>query len=220
MVTLARFIYYIAVEKIMGYFQDAIDVLLLREETYRKIGNDPNAFRKFFKCYLSVSYLILFFAAIVILFGISIGRPALLNLITPFGFFTGLVMFFGIPFFVFIALLIEVGIVHLFGLGAGGSPRRYLDFYTVVSYPIPLILPLAIVFFNDYSALNVLVGIWWLLIVYTSFKTIHRLTSDKAAKALIALIIFEFVIIGIFFVLIIAGLTQSPEAISYLLYSL
>ena len=193
----------------MGYFKDAFAIILLKEETYKKVGNDKNAFKKFVLAYFISTYLTSLFWGTLILFGIRILNLAVFNFIIKYIVILSL-FFFIFPLITLAFSLVFTFIPHVIGLALGGKPRRYLDFFKVYNYTVPVLWPITTLFNN---VLGPIYFIWDLFLLYKTYKVIHRLTPRKAGWG-IAINLFLFLIVVFIGVIIIFSIGRSnPEVL-------
>ena len=167
----------------MAYFRDVLDLMLLKEDAYRKIGNDRKAFARFTLAFLVVNYAFLFLMGI--LFTVMIGA------IAPFVFSIAaqfiansfillmlVLLFLLMPFISYLGVLILSGIQHLIGLAFGGKPLKFTDFVKVSRYPDPFVGIIASI-----VGLSSIYGIWKFFVLYKTYKIIHKLSPKRAGWA-------------------------------------
>ncbi len=193
----------------MGYFNDIFGIILLKDDAYKKVGNDKNAFKKYFFALFISWYCLSFFIGIIVFAGIGIVSPEKLNVITNYTLIIllGFLMF---PFLVFLLNFILTFIPHLIGLAFGGRPKNYVDYFKVTNYVYPLTLPLLFFFKEVFNAIYV---IWSLFMLYKSYKIIHRLNPRKAGWAVVANIFLFLVFIFLFAIFIFYLGKNNPEII-------
>ncbi len=199
----------------MGYFQDVLDLIFLREETYKKIGNDRNAFKRFTLVFFVNHYVIMLFWALLLSIGINFLAPKAFSLVMSHPFiFLGLFLIY--PFTVYISSLIFLLIPYVIGLLCGGRPRSFFDFVKVVMYDYPVILPLSM-FPSVGPVISMLHLIWSFPMLFKTYKVIHRLSSRAAWGALTVNIILWVLFILAVAVLFFWFVSQSPELAAQLL---
>jgi hypothetical protein len=185
----------------MGYFVDVFNLLLLKDNSYRKVGNDKNALKKFIIAYLISSYFIMFIFGSIIFIGVSILTPGAFESL-PKHLFILLFIFLIFPFVWLIVIFILTFIPHIIGLAFGGKPKSYADFFKVLEYPTPIITPLILLFSK---VLGPIFGIWYFFLLYKTYKLIHKMSPGRAGAAVafnvFLEIFFAFFIAIIFFYL-------------------
>lgn len=179
----------------MAYFKDIFDLLLLKEEAYRRVGNDRKTFGKFTIAFLLSHYLSLLLGGIFLTIVGGIVFPQFLDLIMEN---TGLlvILYLIIPFLLYGLTFLLTGIPYTIGLLCGGRPRRYSDFLKVWLYPYTFLAPL--MFIPGGSIISTLYNIWSFFTLYKTYKIIHRLTPRKAGCA-----VAVNIVISMFFILIV-----------------
>lgn len=189
----------------MGYFQRILGLLLLKEETYRNIGNDRDSFLRyclalFFSCYLTTAII----GSFLLLF-IGMFREQLLN--STAAVLALLFLALILPFFILLAQLISTLIPYAIGLILGGRPKNYLDFFNTVNYITPILLPLVII---D-KVIGSIANIWSYFILYKSYIVIQKLNPKKAAWAIVInlLLTLAFIFFIVMFLLAVFG--SNPE---------
>lgn len=196
----------------MGYFQDIIDLMLLKDETYKKVGNDKTAFGKLFYAYFISAYIIMFIIGALILTGVRFFVPDIFSVIMNYNIIF-LIVFLLLPFFVFLLTFILNLIPYVIGLLVGGKPNNYIDFFKVYMYHYPVIYPL-VLFFN--KVLGPIYCIWSFFILFKTYKIVHRLDNKKAGLAIaINIVLSLFVIFGMI-VLIFSLAATYPEILESL----
>ncbi|MDO8555821.1 MAG: YIP1 family protein [Nanoarchaeota archaeon] len=196
----------------MGYWQDMFDILLLKDEAYRRVGNDAHAFKRV-SGYLLLSFfcVALFIGALVAL-GFSFIRAYLPvgEIPADIGGFLSLIF---IAMVVFMPLLLYAFeyvsslIPHGIGLLCGGKPKGYHDFFKVASYPLPVVYPLMILF----NVLQPVFMIWWFFVLYKSYRVIHKLSPRNSGLAVALNILLVLIVIVTITVLVFSLFMVSPE---------
>ena len=173
----------------MGYWQDVLDVFLLKDKTYKKLANDKGTFKRYFSAYLLSSYLVFLFFAIVgglaalVMFPGTIAfspEKILLILLLAIGFIII------IPFIIFIIAFILTLVPYIIGLVFGGRPRNYVDFFKIIHFTTPVQIPICALF-NQVA--NPIFSVWHFFIMFKTYKVVHKLNSTQAMWAVIVYII-------------------------------
>jgi len=178
----------------MGYLGDIFGIFLLKDESYRKVGNDGDSFIRLFLGWMVSSYLAL---AIIGMFSLMIFRTMFsINIVKPYCLF-GLAFFVFFPAITFLFSFIITFVPHLIGLLLGGRPRNYFDFFSVLNYAYPVMIPIAVLFGEVFVSIFAL---WWFFILYMTYRRIHMLSPCKAGWAvainLILYLMLIFFIVG------------------------
>ena len=134
----------------MGYWRDVFGIVTLNDESYKRVANDPRAFKRVFGYFLLSVFLLIGVIGLIVLFAASFivalfpESAQLLNAGAIIGtlFLVALVVF---PFIAFIAEYIVLLIPYGIGLLCGGKPKKYSDFFTVMLYPVPIMAPLVLI---------------------------------------------------------------------------
>src|SRR3989338_262591 len=181
----------------MGYFKDVLGLLLLKDEAYKKVGNDRQAFKKFILAHFISTYALSLFFGTLILIGIQFLANVKIGVLVP------LLILLILPLPLLLANYVCTFISHIIGLAVGGRPHKFGDFFKVYNYVNPVLNPLLIIGGN---ILGPIIGIWQLCILYKTYRNIHRLNLWKAGAAIavhiMLLLVFILVIFVSFFYLI------------------
>jgi len=181
----------------MGYFKDVLGILLLKDEAYKKVGNDRYAFKKFILAHFISTYAISLFFGTLIMIGIQFLGDIQVGVLVP------LLILLVLPLPLLLAYYVCTFISHIIGLAVGGRPHNFRDFFKVYNYVNPVLNPLL---FLGGNVLGPILGIWGFCILYKTYRNIHRLSPWKAGTAIAAHIIlllaFILVIFASFFYLV------------------
>jgi hypothetical protein len=169
----------------MGYFLDIAGLFLLRDQSYKNVGNDRRAFTKYLMALFIVVYLVELFIGISLIIGLNFLAPEKLFLVLNHVFLV-LLLFLLAPLLYFIITYIFTLILHLIGLAFGGKPNNYHDFFKVVNYVQPIIIPFT-VFFGKIA--EPVFTVWSFFILYRTYKNIHRLSPGRSVGAVVVLIV-------------------------------
>ncbi|MDP7323988.1 MAG: YIP1 family protein [Candidatus Woesearchaeota archaeon] len=190
----------------MGYFTDCLDLFALKDDTYRKVGNDPQAFKKFFLAYLIVMYGMMAFIGIFAAIGVSFFMPE--GIPFPQWAVLGiLVVFLICPFICFIFTYIITLIPHVIGLALGGNPRSYNDFFKVIQYNYPFAFPLTVLFQNIFGPVY---AVWYFFMLYKTYRIIHKLEPQQAGWAIGINLIICLAFVGLIVLVVFYVLTSYP----------
>ncbi len=180
----------------MGYLKDAMGMLLLERESFRRVGNNPGSTRRFVTVYISLFYMAY---VIVGLLMAVVGMDLLFRLMQKPLFWVLAVGAFLLPFILLLFMYIGGLIPYAAGKVLKGEARKYKDFFAVWYYTIPLVMVLEIPFIVVFEALgfkllsyffSMVISIYMILIHFKTFRIIHKLSVGRsvAAYALTALI--------------------------------
>lgn len=161
----------------MQYFQEVWDLVCLKDEAYRKIGNDKSALRRLVTYFIIVSYITITLVMLILGFfvgiiAVSAGKLSLLTIL--------LVVLLAILFLPWLGIIFDIffgWLNHIFAVLIGGK-ARFWDFYKVYHYPKPLMMIIGIV-----PLLNMLLYayfVWDFIFLYKSLINIHKLTPKQA----------------------------------------
>ncbi|HLC55156.1 MAG TPA: YIP1 family protein [Candidatus Nanoarchaeia archaeon] len=197
----------------MVYIKDVLGIFSLKDEVYRKIGNDPHAFKRVFGYTMLSMFLIILVFGIIAFTSVALFMPYLkdFNLSVIIAVFLAALIF--IPLFVFLINYIVGLIPHGIGLLCGGSPRNYHDFLKVVLYPLPLILPLIFLFEGIVSTVYT---IWSFFILYKTYRIIHKLDSHSAGLATALNVAVYFIFVVAVIILFLSLLAKNPGLVASL----
>jgi len=181
----------------MGYFQDILDVFLLKDKTYKKLANDNKTFRRFFVSYLVSSYIVYGFFAMLIglamLVFMPIGFVPKPDMVLA-GIAIGIGVILILPFVLFVIQYVLTLIPYIIGLMFGGTPRKYSDFFKILHFTLPVQIPLT-AFFNEIA--NPVFGVWHFFILHKTYKVVHRMNSSQAMWAVIVYLILVLFVIAV-----------------------
>ena len=196
----------------MGYIQDVFDMFLLRDEAYKKVGNDKNGLNKFVGAFLLSEYLTLFFIfALLGIFIFAFSRTDILPVeITDNLPVFAVILFFVylfLPFVALICILFLSWISHLIGLLVGGKPLSYLDFVKVANYTYPAALPLIALV----RVLSPIYTVWSFFMLYKTYRIIHKLSPRNAGIAIVLNVCLVLFVILVFVGLYAFLISLAPE---------
>ena len=120
----------------MGYFKDTIGILLLKDQAYRKVGNDRNAFKKFILAHFISTYAITLFLGTLVLVGVQLLGDIQIGVLIP------LLILLILPLPILVAYYVCTLISYLIGIAVGGKPNNFRDFFKVYNYVSPVFTPL------------------------------------------------------------------------------
>ena len=194
----------------MGYFTNVWDLFLLKDETYRKIGNSKHALTQFIVGYLLSMYLSFSFFGLLMIFYVKIigqTEPKVQEI--PFTILL-IVLIIGILLLPLVCLtftLLSLWIRHLIGLAFGGKPRNFLDFAKVSGYTIPLAIPFLMLVGK---VLGPIYDIWFMCMLYKTYRNIHKLDSREAGWAIFINVLLYIAILGFMVIIILFVITHNP----------
>ena len=190
----------------MGYLNDAVDLFTLKEETYKKLGNDPNAFRRYTMAYFIVQY-----SAFFVLFGfigiiLAALIPEMRTAMTTYWYW-GVGVFLLFPVIGYGLNLLALGIKYVIGLCFGGKPKSFTDFVAVTDYTFPVVMPLMFIPFFA-TIVGIFYTVWKYVMLYKSYKIIHKLDARKAGWAVAVnvglLMVVMFIFVALYFAFIVS----------------
>ncbi|HLD12280.1 MAG TPA: hypothetical protein VJB87_01670 [Candidatus Nanoarchaeia archaeon] len=169
----------------MGYWRDVFGIVTLNDESYKRVANDPRAFKRVFGYFLLSVFLLIGVIGLIVLFAASFivalfpESAQLLNAGAIIGtlFLVALVVF---PFIAFIAEYIVLLIPYGIGLLCGGKPKKYSDFFTVMLYPVPIMAPLVLILGQWASGLY---SIWFFVMLFKTYRIVHKLDAHRSGWA-------------------------------------
>lgn len=194
----------------MAYFKDVFDLLLLKEEVYRRIGNDRKAFRRFTMAFLLSYYLGLFLGGFFFFAAIRIVYPQLLDLVLDNSIII-LLLYVVAPFILYGVTFLFTLIPYLIGLAVGGKPRKYGDFLKVWLYPSTFFIPLMLIPGLS-NIISILYTIWSYFTLYKSYQIIYKLSSRMAGTAVMINVVITLFFILIAIIFFSFYVTQNPQA--------
>ncbi len=201
----------------MGYINDVIDIIALKEETYKKLGNDPNAFQRYTIAYLLIQYIILFLICglVGIIFAALI--PEIRTAIVKYWYII-IAAFLIVPILGYGLNLVALGIKYGIGLCFGGKPKSFKDFVAVADYISPVIMPFLFIPVLS-SIVAILYTVWKYVILYKTYQIIHKLDAKRAGWAvginvsILAIIMISFMVMyfGFIFALIASDAAEENQ---------
>lgn len=197
--------------KNMGYINTVLDQFCLKQEAYKRIGNDQHSFFKFIIAFFFSTYVTQIILSSILASVLVIINPSLFLALTKH-ILIGFIIFITLPFLLLIILFLEDLIPYLIGVAVGGKAKTYFDFFTTLEYHYPLILPILIIFKTVLSPIYIIL---YFFNLNQTYRTIHKLNRSQAG---LAIILNLFVILIITFVLIILAtyiIALNPQNIYF-----
>ena len=200
---------------IKDYLDDIWAIISLKDDTYKKIGNDKDALRRYFVYYLVIGYIITLIVGLTlgVFFVIAAGSMGFMSVSLAI-----LLTFAGIIVLPWIGLLFDIvgGLLnHILALIFGGKAKNFWDFYKVYHYARPAIRVIAMIPFVNLAA-QFYYMIWDFSVLYKSLRTIHMMDKNKAGwvigiKIFLYIVMFG-VMIYVYLALIVGGLITGTIA--------
>jgi len=195
----------------MGYINNVLSQLLLKEDAYKRIGNDKHSFSKFLLAFFISTYLTEIILGSIVASIFVIIQPELFLTLTRH-IFIEFIIFITLPFLLLTFIFLCDLIPYLIGVAVGGKARTYFDFFTVLEYHNPLVMPLIMLF---KTVLYPIYIIWYFFILYKTYRTIHKLNRSNAGLAIIINLLVLLVITFLLIILATYIIALSPNIIIF-----
>src|SRR3989338_2985950 len=103
--------------------------------------------------------------------------------------------------------LLALGIKYVIGLCFGGKPKSFTDFVAVTDYTFPVVMPLMFIPFFA-TIVGIFYTVWKYVMLYKSYKIIHKLDARKAGWAVAVnvglLMVVMFIFVALYFAFIVS----------------
>ncbi|MBI5002125.1 hypothetical protein HZC31_01960 [Candidatus Woesearchaeota archaeon] len=190
----------------MGYLNDVIDIIALKEETYKKLGNDEKAFQRYSIAYLLSSYIMVFLLYGMIGVIIALLIPEARTALATYWYIV-VAFFLLFPLIGYGVNLVTLAIKYGIGLCFGGKAKSFKDFAAVTDYITPLVMPFLFIPFLS-SIIALLYCVWKYVILFKSYKIIHKLDARKAGWAVAVnvglLMVVMLIFVALYFAFIVS----------------